>query len=206
MFFRLGSRRRHWARRLVSLCVLGSVCASFFPLPIGSQPLAEKDRSAPFPCRDRPCGCRSAEQCWKRCCCFSNSEKLAWAKANAVSAPGYVAQAAANEVGNHDCHSRGCSTKVHTAPGSKSGRTPAPESNRSKNSNTVYVLGFLAQQCQGEGLFWNSLPWAVVPDSASFVWIVRQEPWEAPPSPQPVDYSVEPPEPPPRADAPSFVA
>ena len=62
--------------------------------------LLEKDRSQPFPCQNRPCGCRSAEQCWKKCCCFNNSQKIAWAKANKVALSDYVLAAAQKEPTN----------------------------------------------------------------------------------------------------------
>lgn len=39
-----------------------------------------KDHSVPFPCQNRPCGCRSADTCLKKCCCFTADQKVAWAK------------------------------------------------------------------------------------------------------------------------------
>jgi hypothetical protein len=41
---------------------------------------AGKDRSIPFPCMDRPCGCRSWAECWTSCCCTTKEERIAWAK------------------------------------------------------------------------------------------------------------------------------
>jgi hypothetical protein len=198
MFFRLGSRRE-WRVRLVGLILLVSICASFFPLPAGSRPVGGKDRSAPYPCRDRPCGCRSADQCWKRCCCFSNSQKLAWAKANGVVAPDYVTLAASGERETKDCQTGGCSS--HRRPKS---RTDRPEnsphdSSESDDSAPVYVLAIMAHHCQGTGLFWNSLPCAVIPTSAVLVRPVREGAWETTPAPKPPDCSEAPPEPPPRA-------
>ncbi len=91
--------RRFWRRMtrgLISLCVIGMLCALLFPLPMIPAPseTPEKDLSQPFPCQDRPCGCRSADQCWKKCCCFTNSQKVAWAKANNVTPPDFVVAAA----------------------------------------------------------------------------------------------------------------
>jgi len=85
--------RKSWTklvRGLLSLSVLLGICAMVFPLPIAPLPqdLQEKDSPAPFPCQNRPCGCQSAEQCWKKCCCFDNSQKIAWAKANNVTESG----------------------------------------------------------------------------------------------------------------------
>ena len=65
------------------------VVASGLPLPIAGGPpavgsaaatqLADKDRSRPFPCMDKPCGCATAEQCFAACCCNTPAELLAWA-------------------------------------------------------------------------------------------------------------------------------
>jgi hypothetical protein len=84
---------------LVGLSVLLGVCAMLFPLPIAPLPQnsPEKDTSEPFPCQNRPCGCRSADQCWKKCCCFNNAQKIAWAKANNVKLPEFVLVAAKKE-------------------------------------------------------------------------------------------------------------
>jgi hypothetical protein len=64
------------------------------PLPIAGSPpvagspaakrLADKDRSRPFPCMDKPCGCATAEQCFSSCCCNSPAELLAWAEINGL--------------------------------------------------------------------------------------------------------------------------
>jgi hypothetical protein len=76
--------------------ILGYVLvASGLPLPLGTvspvesnspaaKRLAGKDRSKPFPCMDKPCGCASAEQCFSNCCCHTPAERLAWAKAHQV--------------------------------------------------------------------------------------------------------------------------
>jgi hypothetical protein len=80
-------------RRVISWVVLGlyGLVASGLPLPLGSPPagervaaarLAAKDRSRPFPCMDKACGCATAEQCFTSCCCHTPAEQLAWAKAH----------------------------------------------------------------------------------------------------------------------------
>ena len=72
-----------------------AVLASGLPLPLGmlapradavaDTRLAAKDRSRPFPCMDKPCGCATAEQCFANCCCHTPAERLAWAKAHRVA-------------------------------------------------------------------------------------------------------------------------
>ncbi len=77
------------------LMVVGyALLASGLPLPMGmlaprgdavaDTRLAAKDRSRPFPCMDKPCGCATAEQCFANCCCHTPAERLAWAKAHSV--------------------------------------------------------------------------------------------------------------------------
>jgi len=63
----------------VPLPFAGSIAATGSP---AAKRLAGKDRSRPFPCMDKPCGCATAEQCFSSCCCNSPAELLAWAKAN----------------------------------------------------------------------------------------------------------------------------
>lgn len=87
-------RRRRWVT-----CVAVAAYAlivSGLPLPLGlmdgggrsdaagQRLLSGKDRSRPFPCRDKPCGCVSAEQCFKTCCCHTPAQLLAWARGNDV--------------------------------------------------------------------------------------------------------------------------
>ena len=102
-------------RRLTGLTVLLGICAMLLPLPMAPLPSnsPEKDLSQPFPCQNRPCGCRSAEQCWKKCCCFNNTQKIAWAKAHKVTIPAYVVVAAGNE---KLTSSEVCSLPVKTLP------------------------------------------------------------------------------------------
>ena len=85
-------RRRRWVTGIA--LGLYALVASGLPLPLGmaslqgrSDPvgerlLAAKDRARPFPCRDKPCGCVSADQCFKKCCCHTPAQLLAWARRN----------------------------------------------------------------------------------------------------------------------------
>jgi hypothetical protein len=81
--------------RLVAWLALGChvLVASGLPLPVAPRFAGDagvatartvKDRSRPFPCMDKPCGCATAEQCFASCCCHSPAERLAWARAHAV--------------------------------------------------------------------------------------------------------------------------
>jgi hypothetical protein len=93
-----GHRTGGWVSALLVL----SLCTCFvLPLPgnlsTTSPPGAGKDASSPFPCLFRTCGCLSANDCWKKCCCFSNAQKVAWAKKNNVQVPDFVSEAAVVE-------------------------------------------------------------------------------------------------------------
>ena len=82
-------------RRLTAWAMLGlyGLVASGLPLPVVAPPaagteaarrFAGKDRSRPFPCMDKACGCDSAERCFASCCCHTPAETLAWAKARGI--------------------------------------------------------------------------------------------------------------------------
>jgi hypothetical protein len=71
------------------MLILYGLVASGLPLPVASpqatgsttaKTLAGKDRSRPFPCMEKACGCDSAERCFTNCCCHTPAETLAWAK------------------------------------------------------------------------------------------------------------------------------
>lgn len=115
--------RRRIARRLLSLVVLLGICAMLFPLPF-APPVphsTDKDLSEPFPCQNRPCGCQSAAQCWKKCCCFTDTQKVAWAKANNVKVPDFVLVAAKRELE--------ASQKTSSTAGKFAPKTAMPTSN-----------------------------------------------------------------------------
>jgi hypothetical protein len=84
-------RNEFWkllARRLCAVAALLCYLATSIGVPLPSVP--GKDHSRPFPCQDHPCGCRTAEQCWRHCCCFTPEEKWLWAQAHHVEPPSYA--------------------------------------------------------------------------------------------------------------------
>jgi hypothetical protein len=66
------------------LAAMYVVTAAGIPLPAGN--LAHKSGEF-FPCSDCECGCASAEQCWRSCCCHSLAERMAWARVHGVHPP-----------------------------------------------------------------------------------------------------------------------
>ena len=88
------------ARRLTAILLLVVAVWTLFPISLQvSGASTGKDGSVPFPCQNRPCGCKTATQCWKKCCCFTNAQKVAWANSHRVSLPDYVVEAARQETG-----------------------------------------------------------------------------------------------------------
>lgn len=75
-------------RRLLSAALLTAyvVTASGIPLPLGGH--AHTDEL--YPCSDCACGCASAEQCWRSCCCHTLAERFAWAREHGVRPPEYA--------------------------------------------------------------------------------------------------------------------
>ena len=97
-------RRRSTSRRLLSgggravgrlALAAYLIVATGLPLPTFATPTLAGQR---FPCEHGRCGCATAEQCWKSCCCHTNRERLEWARAHGVIPPSYVFAAAQDEV------------------------------------------------------------------------------------------------------------
>ena len=144
-----------------------------FPLPIAPlrQNLQEKDSSEPFPCQNRPCGCRSAEQCWKKCCCFNNAQKVAWAKANKVKVPDFVLAAAQKEFLTCEVAKSTCCHKAKppTIAKSHSCGSSAPSAEKASPSpktsaRSKWVMAVYAAECQGQGPPAFCFPISIMPD------------------------------------------
>lgn len=175
-------------RQAIALLVVLGMCASIIPLPMTVPVTAEKDRSTPFPCQDRPCGCASAKQCWKSCCCFTDSQKLAWAKANHVTPPDYVIAAAEKEASEKSQVVKNCCAQHSVESQIVQAVTPSccqkPDSKEKTcckavvsagccqdaskidaevektPTKTQTVLTSFVLRCHGQSsFFWNSLPW-----------------------------------------------
>lgn len=202
---------------VIRWCLLLSVMATCFPIPSHSLTRRGrgKDLSAPFPCQNRPCGCPSAERCWRTCCCFSMREKLSWARENGVEPPPDVIREAAAErsqaidpklVDLPSCHGRDAIGPHHARPAAASSRVTvvsAPGTERERTEDRVrtgFVLGPLVQRCLGNTWYWIALPCSTAD---------RLEPTDLAPKPEGwfapdhwiwlCDIAHSPPTPPPRA-------
>ncbi len=174
-------------RRLMSLLALLCLAAILLPLPLSpvAQTNSGKDTSQPFPCQNRPCGCRSAEQCWKKCCCFTNSQKVAWAKANGVELPNYVLAATKKETPTTKKPCGLCSKKetndakpkceafVASANGKRQSSasqvptsqssTPLSRVNPARSRTSKWVLSLYSAECQGQPAFSLCFPSSIIP-------------------------------------------
>src|SRR5215813_11066218 len=80
--------RRSLRRRFVSamLAAVYLITAAGVPLPVGHVAHTTEF----YPCSNCECGCASAEQCWRSCCCHSLAERMAWARVHGVRPPDYA--------------------------------------------------------------------------------------------------------------------
>ena len=184
----LGMRRDAVLRRAtIWLATVGyALVVSGLPLPLGGmQPasptsaaakrLAGKDRSQPFPCMDKPCGCTTAEQCFANCCCNTPAELLAWAKAHRVE-PGLIAAlrrrvaAAPEKSAVTSC----CAVKQQAAcctePPVEAPRQPADSADEPVSRHTVVLSSMLA--CGGLVSQWLAIGGALPPPAVVAVVFV----------------------------------
>lgn len=75
-----------------SLCLVVAVFTAL-PTPIVSRQKDDTDSKVAterFPCENSPCGCRTAQHCWTKCCCRTPKQRAEWAKSNGVVPPSYA--------------------------------------------------------------------------------------------------------------------
>lgn len=96
----MDSRIRHlWRRtqsRLVATATLAAVAACTVGVPVPGV-VAKNDSGVRYPCEHHACGCVDAAACWKQCCCFTDAQKLAWAKREAVEPPAALVAAVSRD-------------------------------------------------------------------------------------------------------------
>lgn len=152
MLHRLRKLAPDFARQGVALLALASFLAGTVGVPLPARRIA-KGTSQPFPCQARQCGCMNAAQCWRECCCFTDKQKVAWAKANVIEVPQFVLVAPKREPEQNACHSACCSQK-----------SPGPPIALSAAELTVrVVLAVESRQCRGQAEQWLSLGAAELP-------------------------------------------
>ena len=173
------ARSRRYVATLSLLHYLALLVGIPLPLP------AAKDSSRPFPCQHHRCGCQNAEQCWRQCCCFTNEQKLAWARKNGVTPP---VELLADSIGSPDVDSRDAESHEdadaqehdghdqHAAAGNFHTRACCAHRERQqtepKNGPTSHdrgqrsVVGFDAARCHGDSPLLVALNLLAAPLSA----------------------------------------
>jgi len=153
---RLGSTKRRIRHIATPLCAWFSLATYLLlatGLPICVPGANDKDLSQPFPCMNCACGCHSAEQCWRSCCCHTLAERLAWARENRVQPPDYVLAEARTqgidvcEDAHQSHHSCCCCAK--------------PKAKDAGHGNSVVLIQAL--RCSGIGSDWLAIGVAIVP-------------------------------------------
>jgi len=158
----------HWLRRrLRQMTALGMLVALVVTsLGIAVPVPAQKQTDQPYPCMDCPCGCVDAETCWRSCCCHTNAEKVAWARAHGVIPPAHVLAA----VEKPACCQRRAATCCRTqrsccekvVQDSERPLIWRASCETGKRGATSIVL-LQALRCQGLAGSWTLLPPTIVP-------------------------------------------
>lgn len=182
---RPSQRKLFWrslARRLCSGLVLLCYFATSIGMPLCASSV--KDYSQPFPCQDHACGCRTAAECWQQCCCFSPSEKLAWAQAHRVTPPVVAEDAGSGwqserlrdqvEAEPHACCSASKKNQqaVEVARPCCSAKTNASaccQDSTSKTRPSNKLPGLRSLHCKGSTTIWLSGQ-TVTPPPALLTW------------------------------------
>jgi hypothetical protein len=163
--FQTTSARRRFYRRCFGTLLLGAfvVTAAGIPLPAGTKELASNKSNDLFMCATSRCGCRTAEQCWRSCCCHSLAERIAWARQYGVTPPAFAlaqARAAGIDIGccamtnakrNHSC----CETRLAAAPTKPSRSCCSKHAHvAAKQTNDFRVVGWQSLKCKGHTMNW----------------------------------------------------
>jgi len=189
--------RRRSCRLLARKLCAGLILLSFssatlgLPLPAGSG----KDLSEPFPCQNRPCGCRNAEECWKHCCCFSREEHLTWARTIGVEPPPFVDHSKdggwhvarqrdlTGDESNEKCprcrakdaEDVSARSKQWCNAGTDQCKVTATATQAPFETRSGWMIGMTVLRCQGLATYWIALGAISIPPPL-LVWTPRLQP------------------------------
>lgn len=144
------------------------------------RPAVGKASSEPFPCQHSACGCRTADQCRKSCCCHSKETKIAWALARGID-PNRVAVLTPEESAYYAAKKAVtcCQTPKKACCSHKSpGDTPSSRSCCSKAATAGgldFVLGIQAQKCRGNGVDWIQAGFVALPPETVILTLAQPE-------------------------------
>lgn len=216
MRFGRGTFRAGWLRRSVLLALIVSFCTPLVPaVRRVVSPGPGKDLSVPFPCQHRACGCRTAAQCAKKCCCFTPSQKRVWGRQNRVNpaASQRVTEKKAFTVDASElCVAPGLDARhlfhrvAQTPSATSDSREQSsgkmrPQSDEAKSGPSigfVVVIGWAESACQGENTLGLGFPPMIPWDASDWAPILASRSFERPVSSRVEEHRLPPPLPPPR--------
>ncbi|MCI0460995.1 MAG: hypothetical protein L0Z62_28950 [Gemmataceae bacterium] len=175
-----------------------------FPVPAA----LEKDHSQRYPCEHHACGCRSAADCWRHCCCLSPAQRWAWARDHQVEPPpdaepvvvqGWNTPRLCEQSEGRtplSVETSCCATgKAAACCSMTPQQAPKPQS----RSGPRWQVGMRALQCQGLATLWINTG-AVLPVPPGITWSpsAAVTHWLTSADVLPVTHLCKPPNPPPR--------
>jgi hypothetical protein len=181
MWIELLGNQLSWRRRMT---VIVALCAYLFTavgMPMPVYRAQQETSGAAYPCQHHACGCPSADQCWKQCCCYTPREKLAWAREHGVEAPAFlVAEVAAEEARDmvvaHSADKapakRSCCAHHPAGPAhdhSCEHGCAHEEHEDAPSLEVTFVSGVMAQKCQGLSTLWT-VSGATLPPPRNIIW------------------------------------
>lgn len=168
--------------------VLYALAISGVPLPV---PVV-KDASQPFPCARRACGCMTAADCARACCCQSRAERVAWHRERGLPVPAELTDHAAAP----DTEAR------RTAPAAPPMRACCAKRHAPAKPPGAHLVGLSAVEaakCRGQVAAGPAAVPAIVPPTAPLVAPRREPPrWTLPRDERVVTWADRPDSPPPR--------
>jgi hypothetical protein len=201
---RIALNRQPGYGRAISAVLLGAFVVTAAGIPLPLIPLAAKSNKAnrAFMCANSSCGCVTAEQCWRACCCHTLGERLAWARANGVRPPDFAiatARAAGHDlswlngprqaqvrlIGRSDCCHKPNRDGVHSCCHRAHRDTP-PNTTHSCCSNEQNaepqpsVIAWRALKCGGHSMNWLTAVPTLVNVRAEFDFEVAPPAWLQP--------------------------
>lgn len=167
-------RRNLW--RITSATLLAALSA--ITLGISIPKVVNKITDELYPCMYCSCGCPSAEACWRDCCCYSQTEKIAWANEHGVTPPSFVLAASETEPSSLEdlppcCRKRlaaRCAKEGESNSSEEALESVSPAAKRipaKTISRTVVLIDVL--RCQGLVNHLTGLPPCVVPSPVASV-------------------------------------
>lgn len=149
-------RAVHWPTlmrgALVAVATL-SYLVSVIGMPASVR--VRKDGSVPFMCQDDPCGCQTAEDCWRHCCCHSPEERMAWAEAHHVTPPDYAEKP--STAGWNQPRQRDVDDGMSQCACCHPQQDAKPSAAKAEKTVLVWVIGTPVQRCRGTNTFWLSM-------------------------------------------------